>query len=32
MHENYDPDLVLRRWLEAYRRFYLYRPGACGKR
>jgi radical SAM superfamily enzyme YgiQ (UPF0313 family) len=22
----YDPDLVLRKWREAYRRFYLYRP------
>jgi len=26
MHENYDPDLVIRKWREAYRRFYLYRP------
>lgn len=23
---NYDPDLVVRKWKEAYRRFYLYRP------
>ena len=23
---QYDPDLVLRKWREAYRRFYLYRP------
>ncbi|MEM7536953.1 MAG: radical SAM protein [Chloroflexota bacterium] len=22
----YDPDLVLKKWREAYRRFYLYRP------
>jgi hypothetical protein len=22
----YDPDLVVRKWREAYRRFYLYRP------
>lgn len=26
MREGYDPDLVLRKWREAYRRFYLYRP------
>jgi radical SAM superfamily enzyme YgiQ (UPF0313 family) len=26
MHEDYDPDLVLKKWREAYRRFYLYRP------
>ncbi|MDQ3247669.1 MAG: radical SAM protein, partial [Chloroflexota bacterium] len=26
MKENYDPDLVIRKWREAYRRFYLYRP------
>ena len=27
MHDGeYDPDLVLRKWREAYRRFYLYRP------
>ena len=26
MHTDYDPDLVLRKWREAYRRFYLYRP------
>ncbi len=26
MNENYDPDLVLKKWREAYRRFYLYRP------
>ena len=26
MNENYDPDLVIRKWREAYRRFYLYRP------
>jgi anaerobic magnesium-protoporphyrin IX monomethyl ester cyclase len=23
---DYDPDLVVRKWKEAYRRFYLYRP------
>ena len=23
---GYDPDLVVRKWKEAYRRFYLYRP------
>ena len=23
---QYDPDLVVRKWREAYRRFYLYRP------
>ncbi len=23
---KYDPDLVIRKWREAYRRFYLYRP------
>ena len=23
---QYDPDLVIRKWREAYRRFYLYRP------
>ena len=23
---KHDPDLVLRKWREAYRRFYLYRP------
>ncbi len=23
---GYDPDLVVRKWREAYRRFYLYRP------
>ncbi len=23
---NYDPDLVIKKWREAYRRFYLYRP------
>ncbi len=23
---EYDPELVLRKWREAYRRFYLYRP------
>jgi hypothetical protein len=22
----YDPDLVIKKWREAYRRFYLYRP------
>jgi len=27
MNENYDSDLVLKKWREAYRRFYLYRPG-----
>ena len=26
MNDGYDPDLVLRKWREAYRRFYLYRP------
>jgi radical SAM superfamily enzyme YgiQ (UPF0313 family) len=26
MRENYDPDLVIKKWREAYRRFYLYRP------
>lgn len=26
MHDDYDPDLVLKKWREAYRRFYLYRP------
>ncbi len=27
MHDGqYDPDLVVRKWREAYRRFYLYRP------
>jgi radical SAM superfamily enzyme YgiQ (UPF0313 family) len=26
MNEGYDPDLVLRKWRDAYRRFYLYRP------
>ncbi len=26
MNENYDSDLVLKKWREAYRRFYLYRP------
>ncbi len=26
MDKNYDPDLVVRKWREAYRRFYLYRP------
>ena len=26
MNENYDPDLVIKKWREAYRRFYLYRP------
>jgi hypothetical protein len=26
MNENYDPDLVVKKWREAYRRFYLYRP------
>ena len=23
---DYDPDMVVRKWKEAYRRFYLYRP------
>ena len=23
---KYDPDLVIKKWREAYRRFYLYRP------
>ncbi|MCB9159014.1 MAG: radical SAM protein [Caldilineaceae bacterium] len=23
---NYDPELVIKKWREAYRRFYLYRP------
>jgi radical SAM superfamily enzyme YgiQ (UPF0313 family) len=26
MNEGYDPDMVIRKWREAYRRFYLYRP------
>ncbi len=27
MHDGqYDPELVVRKWREAYRRFYLYRP------
>ena len=26
MKDDYDPELVLRKWREAYRRFYLYRP------
>ena len=27
MHDGqYDPDLVLKKWRDAYRRFYLYRP------
>ena len=26
MHEGYDPELVIRKWRDAYRRFYLYRP------
>jgi len=26
MNEGYDPDLVVKKWREAYRRFYLYRP------
>ena len=26
MNEGYDPDLVIKKWREAYRRFYLYRP------
>ena len=26
MNENYDPDLVIKKWRDAYRRFYLYRP------
>lgn len=26
MNTDYDEDLVLRKWREAYRRFYLYRP------
>lgn len=26
MNEGYDPELVVRKWREAYRRFYLYRP------
>lgn len=25
MNEEYDPDMVLQKWREAYRRFYLYR-------
>ncbi len=24
--DSYDPDLVLKKWRQAYRRFYLYRP------
>jgi hypothetical protein len=23
---GYDPDVVVRKWQDAYRRFYLYRP------
>jgi len=26
MNDNYDADLVIKKWREAYRRFYLYRP------
>ncbi len=27
MHDGkYDPNLVIKKWREAYRRFYLYRP------
>jgi radical SAM superfamily enzyme YgiQ (UPF0313 family) len=26
MREGYDPDVVIKKWREAYRRFYLYRP------
>jgi radical SAM superfamily enzyme YgiQ (UPF0313 family) len=26
MDNDYDPDLVVKKWREAYRRFYLYRP------
>jgi radical SAM superfamily enzyme YgiQ (UPF0313 family) len=26
MNNDYDPDLVVKKWREAYRRFYLYRP------
>lgn len=26
MHDDYDPEMVLKKWREAYRRFYLYRP------
>jgi radical SAM superfamily enzyme YgiQ (UPF0313 family) len=27
MHDGvYDPELVIKKWREAYRRFYLYRP------
>ena len=26
MREGYDPELVIRKWRDAYRRFYLYRP------
>jgi hypothetical protein len=26
MREGYDPDMVIKKWREAYRRFYLYRP------
>ena len=26
MREGYDPDMVVKKWREAYRRFYLYRP------
>ncbi len=28
---GYDPDLVVRKWKEAYRRFYLYRPACVGE-
>jgi anaerobic magnesium-protoporphyrin IX monomethyl ester cyclase len=31
MNENYDADLVVKKWREAYRRFYLYRPERVGK-
>lgn len=31
MNENYDPDLVVKKWRDAYRRFYLYRPERAGK-
>ena len=26
MNENYDAELVIKKWRDAYRRFYLYRP------
>lgn len=26
MNDDYDPEIVIKKWREAYRRFYLYRP------